>query len=107
MFPPIITTTNTTITTTTPGCYIDSVPGAPTDVSGSDYEDGQVTVSWTAPADDGGADITLYTVTESVFNSTTGVVCPVPVDCEMSEFSDWSPATQRVVLVTWRGHGMS
>jgi len=42
----------------------DTEPGAPTGVSGS-AGDGQVTVSWTAPTDDGGSAVTGYTVTAS------------------------------------------
>ncbi len=41
-----------------------TVPGAPTAVTASPG-DGQATVSWTAPADNGGSAITSYTVTAS------------------------------------------
>ena len=41
-----------------------TIPGAPTDVSGV-RGNGQVTVSWTAPTDNGGATITGYTVSAS------------------------------------------
>ena len=49
-----------------------AVPGAPTAVSGSPG-DGQASVSWTAPASNGGSAITGYTVTSSPgsFTATT------------------------------------
>lgn len=40
-----------------------TVPGAPTGVTGTAGEDGRSVVSWTAPAQTGGAAITAYTVT--------------------------------------------
>ena len=50
-----------------------TVAGAPTDVSAV-AADGSVTVSWTAPVSDGGANIDSYTVTSSPggFTCTTG-----------------------------------
>ena len=39
-----------------------SVPGAPTDLTATGSSETQVDLSWTAPADDGGADITGYRI---------------------------------------------
>ena len=56
-----------------------TVPGAPTGVSGT-RGNGQVTVSFTAPADNGGAAITGYTVTASPGGaSATGASSPIVV----------------------------
>jgi hypothetical protein len=46
------------------------VPGAPTSVGGTSNENTQITVTWTAPASNGGSAITDYEVT--VYNSTGG-----------------------------------
>ncbi|MDC0359490.1 S8 family serine peptidase, partial [Acidimicrobiales bacterium] len=46
-----------------------TTPGAPTN-PGASHGDSQVTVSWTAPADDGGASITGYTVTAAPGGAT-------------------------------------
>jgi len=42
-----------------------TTPGAPTAVSATTHDNAQSTVSWTAPASDGGTPITGYTVTSS------------------------------------------
>jgi hypothetical protein len=56
-----------------------SVPGAPTDISGS-AGNGQVSVSFSAPVDNGGSSITGYTVTSSPGNFTgTGSSSPISV----------------------------
>ena len=47
-----------------------TVPGAPTGVSGVQSGATSVAVSWTAPADTGGATITSYTVTASPGGAT-------------------------------------
>ena len=63
--PPETTTTTTTTTstssTTTTTTIAATAPSAPTSVSGTSG-DGQVSVSWTAPASNGGAAITDYIV---------------------------------------------
>lgn len=61
--------TANTVTTTT---KIAEPPGAPADVSAT-AGDRQVTVDWTAPADDGGSAITSYTVTSSPGGKTVTV----------------------------------
>ncbi len=48
-----------------------TVPGAPTDVSAT-AGDGQATVSWTPPEDDGHSDITEYTITTYEGSNPTG-----------------------------------
>jgi hypothetical protein len=45
---------------------VSTVPGAPTAVTASSCGTASITVSWTAPVDDGGSPITGYTVTPSV-----------------------------------------
>ncbi len=50
-----------------------TVPGAPTAVSATSYANTQSVVSWTAPASNGGAAISSYTVT-----SNAGQVCTTP-----------------------------
>ncbi|MDR3095196.1 MAG: InlB B-repeat-containing protein [Bacteroidales bacterium] len=56
-----------------------TVPGAPTAVTAT-AGDGQATVSFTAPADNGGAAITGYTVTSSPGDITaTGAASPITV----------------------------
>lgn len=58
-------------TTATPA----ATPGAPGNVEGT-TGDGQITVRWTAPADDGGFPITIYTV---AYKGTTSS-CPADLD---------------------------
>ncbi|MGZ4493439.1 MAG: fibronectin type III domain-containing protein [Nocardioides sp.] len=60
--------------TATPG----TVPGAPTGVSAVAH-DGSATVSFTAPANDGGFAVTGYTVTASTGETATGTSSPITV----------------------------
>ena len=53
-----------------------TVPDAPTDVTAV-AGDGEATVSWTAPASDGGAEITYYTATTNPSCTTSGTSCTV------------------------------
>ena len=53
-----------------------TVPGAPTNVTAV-AGDGEATVSWTAPASDGGSAITYYTATTNPSCTTSGTSCTV------------------------------
>jgi hypothetical protein len=55
-----------------------TVPGAPTSVS-ANAGNAQATVSFTAPANDGGSPITGYTVTSSAGQTATGTASPITV----------------------------
>ena len=57
--------TPTPTPTPTPGGIPATTPGAPTSVLATSVGQGRVTVSWTAPASDGGSAITGYTVRAS------------------------------------------
>ena len=59
------TPTPTPAPTPTPGGIPATTPGAPTSVLATSVGQGRVTVSWTAPASDGGSAITGYTVRAS------------------------------------------
>lgn len=57
-----------------------TVPGAPTSVQGTSNANGQSSVSWVAPTDNGGSNITSYTVqysTSATFASAVTTVSPV------------------------------
>ena len=53
-----------------------TVPGAPTNVTAV-AGDGEATVSWTAPASNGGTEITSYTATTNPSCTTSGTSCTV------------------------------
>ncbi len=55
-------------------------PGAPQSFGGTSIIKGQVLLGWTAPANDGGADITGYRVDESADEGTTWRVVAASVD---------------------------
>jgi hypothetical protein len=58
--------------------YYPSVPGAPT-IGTATADNGQASVTFTAPTSDGGADITLYTVSSNNGINATGTSSPIIV----------------------------
>ena len=81
-----------------------TVPGSPTGVSGV-AGNGEVTVSWTAPADDGGSAITGYAVTASPGGqtcTTTGAT-----SCVVSGLTNGTPYTFTVVATNAVGDSSS
>ena len=60
----------------TPDAAAISAPGAPTNVTAV-AGDGEATVSWTAPASNGGAEITTYTATTNPSCTTSTTSCTV------------------------------
>ena len=80
-----------------------TVPGAPTGVSATDAANGQSVVSWTAPADTGGASITVYTVTSSggqTCSWTTG-----DLSCTVTGLTNGATYTFTVTATNARGTG--
>ncbi|MEI6688193.1 MAG: fibronectin type III domain-containing protein [Thermoleophilia bacterium] len=80
-----------------------TVPGAPTGVSATDAANGQSVVSWTAPADTGGASITGYTVTSSggqTCSWTTG-----DLSCTVTGLTNGASYTFTVTATNARGAG--
>jgi hypothetical protein len=78
-----------------------TVPGAPTGVTATPG-DAEVTVSWTAPADDGGSPISGYTVTGTPEGSctTTGAT-----ECVVTGLSNGTEYTFTVVATNGVGDG--
>ncbi|MBS2022738.1 MAG: fibronectin type III domain-containing protein, partial [Deltaproteobacteria bacterium] len=58
-----------------------TAPGAPTGVTGTGAQDSQSAVSWTAPASNGGLQVTAYSVTASPGGATAAVTCTAPAAC--------------------------
>ncbi len=79
-----------------------TVPGAPTGVSGV-AGDGQVTVSWTAPASTGGSAVTGYVVTGTPAGSCT-VAAPM-TSCVVSGLTNGTGHTFTVVASNVAGAG--
>jgi hypothetical protein len=79
------------------------VPGAPTGVSGV-RGDGEVTVSWSAPSDDGGDAISGYTVTASPGGATCGWSTG-PLSCTVSGLTNGTAYTFTVTATNAVGTG--
>ncbi len=81
-----------------------TVPGAPTGVAGV-AGDGQVTVSWTAPASSGGSPVTGYVVTGTPGGSCTAVA-PL-TSCVVSGLTNGTGHTFTVVASNVAGAGVA
>jgi len=79
------------------------VPGPPLVVSATG-DDGQATLSWSAPASDGGAPVTAYTVTASPGGQTC-VWSSGPLSCTVNGLADGSASTFTVVASNTNGIG--
>ena len=62
-------------TSSTSAIPTQTVPGDPTNVTATSLNDGQVTVSWQAPADNGGSTITGYWVNWGMCTTTGATTC--------------------------------
>ena len=80
-----------------------TVPGAPTGVSATDAANGQSVVSWTAPADTGGASITGYTVISS--GGQTCVWTTGDLSCTVTGLTNGTSYTFIVTATNARGTG--
>jgi hypothetical protein len=80
-----------------------SAPGAPTSVFGV-AGNAQVAVSWAAPASDGGAPITGYTVTASPDGATCSWTTG-PLTCTVPGLANGTPYTFTVAATNVRGTG--
>ena len=79
-----------------------TIPGAPTAVAAVSWTNAQSLVSWTAPASNGGAPITQYTVT----SSPGGFVCTsATTSCTVNGLTNGSPYTFTVTATNGAGTG--
>ena len=88
------------------GVTVVSVPGAPTGVvaTPSNTTTGAVTVSWAAPASDGGSPITGYTVTSNP-GSATCAATPPTLSCAVTGLTVGTPYTFTVRATNTIGLG--
>ena len=83
-----------------------TVPGKPTGVIGTAGK-GKVTVSWTAPAINGGAAIDGYTVTSSTGGRTCSPTLPGPLTCTVTGLTPGTSYTFTVTAHNSKGSGAS
>lgn len=81
-----------------------TTPGAPTNVTAV-RSDGEVTVSWSAPADDGGSAITSYTVHTVPDTSRNCAWTSGPLSCTVTGLEDQTEYTFTVTATNAAGTG--
>ncbi len=71
-------------------------PDPPTDLTAESTSDGDATLSWTPPADDGGSPVTSYTITSQPDDSTY----PVDATATSADLSDLTPGQTYTFTIT-------